>query len=135
MEDYRGTLLSCSRSCTAADQLTPSQKLLETRKDTDLTPILTFQAHLVASLHQTFITRVDEDFYPLFDDIWAASEIKDAVDSYRWRRLGFRTESPQYEFDGTGVLGLKALARYAGDSQNEFATVRSAILWLMTVCR
>ncbi|ORY63657.1 ELMO/CED-12 family-domain-containing protein [Leucosporidium creatinivorum] len=99
-------------------------KLLETRRSatSDLTPILAFQTNLLASLHSQLLTPISEAHYHLFDEIWAASSLEEAggEDAYRWRRLGFDSENPQYEFESTGVLGLKALARFAGEPTNEF---------------
>ena len=98
-------------------------KLLDANKaGSDLLgPILSFQAHLVSALHLVFMTRIAERYYPLFDEIWAAATIDDGDEHNRWRRLGFKTETPQYEFESTGLLGLKALAKFAQDSSNEFA--------------
>lgn len=100
------------------------QKLFDARKTGDLLPILTFQSQLVASLHQQLNTSITEAEYGLFDAVWEASGLDEGDDSYRWRRLGFLSENPQYEFQETGVLGLKALARFAGEETNEFASVR-----------
>lgn len=99
------------------------QRLLESHKAGGdlLNPILTFQAHLISALHLVFMTRIAEQYYPLFDEIWAAATIDDPDETNRWRRLGFRTETPQFEFDSTGLLGLRALAKFAQDSTNEFA--------------
>ncbi|GAA6032241.1 hypothetical protein JCM8097_007140 [Rhodosporidiobolus ruineniae] len=96
-------------------------KLLAGTTGADLPTLLSLQTALVASLHLTLLTRVDTVHYNHFDEIWLASGLEDTDESNRWRRLGFRTESPQFEFDATGLLGLKMLARYATDSQNEFA--------------
>ncbi|GAA5998566.1 uncharacterized protein JCM10292_002788 [Rhodotorula paludigena] len=96
-------------------------KLLDGSKGADLSTILTLQSNLVASLHLALTTPIDEEHYPYFDQLWIASRLTDTDESNRWRRLGFRTESPQYEFGQAGLLGLKALKRYAEDSQNEFA--------------
>lgn len=86
----------------------------------------------VAPLGTTFVRYVraataapiTEDDYHLFDEIWVASQLEDVDETNRWRRLGFRTEAPQFEFDRVGLLGLKMLKRFAEDSQNEFAKVR-----------
>lgn len=102
-----------------------SQKLLDGSKGADLSTILTLQSNLVASLHLALTMPIDEEHYPYFDQLWIASRLTDTDESNRWRRLGFRTESPQYEFGQAGLLGLKALKRYAEDSQNEFAQVRT----------
>lgn len=74
-------------------------------------------------LHQSLITPVDQEHYAYFDELWTASGLQDDDPAHRWSRLGFKSESPQLEFDQTGVLGLKALVRFAEESQNEFATV------------
>ncbi|GAA5852412.1 hypothetical protein JCM8547_006773 [Rhodosporidiobolus lusitaniae] len=96
-------------------------KLLTGTTGADLPTLLSLQSNLVASLHLTLMTRVDTPHYTHFDEIWIASGLEDTDESNRWRRLGFRTESPQFEFDATGLLGLKMLARYAMEGQNEFA--------------
>ncbi|KAL8276486.1 hypothetical protein RQP46_011087 [Phenoliferia psychrophenolica] len=90
----------------------------------DLQPILSFQANLVASLHLSLTARVDSTAYPLFDQILAASGLDHTEDEgIQWRRLGFRTESPQFEYDSTGVLGLKALTNFATAQPVEFAAL------------
>ncbi|GAA5923740.1 hypothetical protein JCM1841_002029 [Sporobolomyces salmonicolor] len=97
------------------------RKLLDANTGVDIPSILTFQANLVASLQLALRTRVDDPHYHFFDEIWRASQLEDDDETLRWRKLGFQTESPQYEFDTTGVLGLKTLVQYAGDPQNDFA--------------
>ncbi|GAA6003725.1 hypothetical protein JCM10207_003565 [Rhodosporidiobolus poonsookiae] len=96
-------------------------KLLAGTSGADLPTLLSLQTNLVAALHLALVSRVDTPTYGYFDEIWIASQLEDVDENNRWRRLGFKTESPQFEFDATGVLGLKALAKYASDSQNEFA--------------
>ena len=90
----------------------------------DSTALLTFQTHLVASFHQTLSTKLRPEYYPLFDSIWTASELDDIDERNRWRRLGFRSEGPQVEFEEVGLLGLKALANVADVHQPDFAKVR-----------
>jgi hypothetical protein len=101
-----------------------SQKLLAGTTGADLPTLLSLQSALVSSLNALLLTRVDTPHYTHFDEIWLASGLEDIDEHNRWRRLGFRTESPQFEFDAVGLLGLKALARYAMEDQNEFAQVR-----------
>lgn len=101
----------------------PSQKLLAGTTGADLPTLLSLQSALVSSLNALILTRVDTPHYNHFDEIWLASGLEDVDELNRWRRLGFRTESPQFEFDAVGVLGLKQLARYATEGQNEFAQV------------
>ncbi|GAA5889682.1 hypothetical protein JCM5296_002430 [Sporobolomyces johnsonii] len=98
------------------------RKLLDANTGIDIPSILTFQANLVASLQLALRTRVEDPHYHFFDEIWQSSQLEDDDETLRWRKLGFQTESPQYEFDTTGVLGLKALVKYAQDPQNDFAT-------------
>jgi hypothetical protein len=101
------------------------QKLLAGTTGADLPTLLSLQSALVSSLNALLLTRVDTPHYTHFDEIWLASGLEDVDEHNRWRRLGFRTESPQFEFDAVGLLGLKALARYAMEDQNEFAQVRT----------
>ena len=91
----------------------------------DSPALLTFQSHLVASFHQTLSTKLRPEYYPLFDSIWTASELDDIDERNRWRRLGFKSEGPQVEFEEVGLLGLKALANVADVHQPDFARVRS----------
>ena len=91
----------------------------------DSPALLTFQTHLVASFHQTLSTKLRPEYYPLFDSIWTASELDDIDERNRWRRLGFKSEGPQVEFEEVGLLGLKALANVADVHQPDFAKVRS----------
>lgn len=102
----------------------PGQKLLDQTKGADLSTLLSLQHQLLLSLHVALTTPIDEPHYYLFDEVWVAGELEDTNETNRWRRLGFRTEAPQYQFEGAGLLGLKALKRFAEDSQNEFAQVR-----------
>ncbi|GAA5950878.1 hypothetical protein JCM21900_000360 [Sporobolomyces salmonicolor] len=97
------------------------RKLLNANTGVDIPSILTFQANVVASLQLALRTRVDDPHYHFFDEIWRSSQLEDDDATLRWRKLGFQTESPQYEFNATGVLGLKTLVQYAGDPQNDFA--------------
>lgn len=105
------------------------QKLLDSFKSGgDPSAVLIFQANVLSSLHLSLKTCVDEPHYGLFDEIWDAAGLEEEGDeTYRWRRLGFQSESPQYEFEEAGLLGLKALARFAMDHRTEFATVRSSL--------
>ncbi|BGO95483.1 hypothetical protein NBRC10512_007738 [Rhodotorula toruloides] len=96
-------------------------KLLDQTKGADLSALLSLQHQLLLSLHVALTTPIDEPHYHLFDEVWVAGELEDTDETNRWRRLGFKTEAPQYEFEGAGLLGLKALKRFAEDSQNEFA--------------
>ncbi|BGP49709.1 hypothetical protein JCM10450v2_005614 [Rhodotorula kratochvilovae] len=96
-------------------------KLLDGSKGADLATLLSLQSNLLSSVRLALTTPIDEQHYPYFDQVWIASRLDDMDESNRWRRLGFLTESPQYEFVQTGLLGLKALRRFAEDSQNEFA--------------
>ncbi|GAA5988208.1 hypothetical protein JCM11641_001613 [Rhodosporidiobolus odoratus] len=100
-------------------------KPLTTPAVTSLPTLLTLQDALSASLHQQLLTPLSTSNYTYFDSIWIASGLEDTDETLRWRRLGFRTESPQMEYEETGVLGLKMLARYAGEEENEFATTIS----------
>ncbi|KAI5474607.1 engulfment and cell motility protein 1 [Pseudohyphozyma bogoriensis] len=103
--------------------LPPSQNLVEAQSaGGELAPFLAFQSNLVAFLHLSLSTPINEGVYALFDDIWNGSALEDDGDeSFRWRKVGFATESPQYEFEKTGVLGLKAFAKFAIDHSGEFA--------------
>ncbi|GAA6049053.1 hypothetical protein JCM3770_003864 [Rhodotorula araucariae] len=96
-------------------------RLLDGTKGADLSILLALQGNLLASLRLALTTPIGEEHYPSFDQVWIASRLEDTDESNRWRRLGFQTESPQYEFAQTGLLGLKALQRFAEDPQNEFA--------------
>lgn len=120
--------MACS-STAALELISCRQKLLDSFKSGgDPSAVLTFQANLLASLHLSLRTRVDEPHYGHFDEIWDAAGLSDEGDeTCRWRRLGFQSESPQYEFEESGLLGLKALARFATDHRSEFAAVRSSL--------
>ncbi|GAA5991202.1 hypothetical protein JCM10908_006585 [Rhodotorula pacifica] len=96
-------------------------KTLETNVGATVKTFSALQTTLARYLRAASSTPIGEDDYHFFDEIWIASQLKDIDESNRWRRLGFRTEAPQYEFDGVGLLGLKMLKRFAEDSQNEFA--------------
>ncbi|BGP17809.1 hypothetical protein JCM10213_001690 [Rhodosporidiobolus nylandii] len=96
-------------------------KLLTGTAGADIPTLLSLQSDLCSSLRLQLLTQIDTPHYRYFDALWIASGLEDTDESNRWRRLGFRTESPQFEFDQTGLLGLKMLARYAGEETNEFA--------------
>ncbi|KPV74203.1 uncharacterized protein RHOBADRAFT_54055 [Rhodotorula graminis WP1] len=96
-------------------------KLLDGTKGADLNLLLSLQSNLVASLRLAFATPIAEEHFPHFDQLWIASRLDDVDESNRWRRLGFVSESPQWEFSRTGLLGLKALRRFADEEQNEFS--------------
>ena len=106
------------------DPLSRPQKLLDGTKGADLGLLLSLQSNLVASLRLALVTPIAEEHFPHFDELWIASLLFDVDESNRWRRLGFVSESPQYEFSRTGLLGLKALRRFADEEQNEFSQVR-----------
>lgn len=113
---------------TQASRCIRLQKLLDGSKGADSSLLLSLQASHLASLRLTLETPVAEEHYPVFDALWIASGLEDTDESNRWRRFGFLSESPQYEFARPGLLGLKALRRFADDSQNEFSQVRVATL-------
>ncbi|GAA5840995.1 hypothetical protein JCM11251_006778 [Rhodosporidiobolus azoricus] len=113
--------LRLSEELDALDAWKTIGKLLTGSTGASLPLLLSLQSALVSVLHLTARTPVDVPHYRHFDEIWIASGLEDTDESNRWRRLGFRTESPQFEFDSTGLLGLKMLAKYAMESQNEFA--------------
>ncbi|GAA5841843.1 hypothetical protein JCM9279_003127 [Rhodotorula babjevae] len=96
-------------------------KLLDGTKGADPALLLSLQSNLVASLRLALATPIAEEHFPHFDQLWIASRLEDVDESNRWRRLGFVSESPQYEFSGTGLLGLRALRRFADEEQNEFS--------------
>lgn len=124
MEDSRGASQTLHVHLFAELTILAAQKLLDQTKGADLSALLSLQHQLLLSLHVALTTPIDEPHYHLFDEVWVAGELEDTDETNRWRRLGFKTEAPQYEFEGAGLLGLKALKRFADDSQNEFAQVR-----------
>ena len=103
------------------------QKILETNVGAPAKRFSSLHTSLMRYLQAASLAPITEDDYHYFDEIWLASHLKDVDESCRWRRLGFQTEAPQYEFDGVGLLGLKMLKRFAEDSQNEFAEVRRVL--------
>ncbi|GAA5880309.1 hypothetical protein JCM3774_006723 [Rhodotorula dairenensis] len=105
----------------ATDAWRTVAKTVETNVGVPGTRFSSLQSSLKTYLQAASSTPITEDDYHLFDEIWVASQLKDVDEANRWRRLGFRTEAPQYEFEGIGLLGLKVLKRFAEDSQNEFA--------------
>ncbi|GAA5914628.1 hypothetical protein JCM6882_001221 [Rhodosporidiobolus microsporus] len=113
--------LRLSEELEALDAWKTIGKLLTGSTGASLPLLLSLQSALVSVLHLLSRTHVDVPHYRHFDEIWIASGLEDEDEANRWRRLGFRTESPQFEFDATGLLGLKYLAKYATESQNEFA--------------
>jgi hypothetical protein len=101
------------------------QGLFDAGKGYDHAGPLSFQAALLDSLNLQLLLPIESEHYSHFDTIWAASGLEAAGDDrLRWRRLGFKTERPQSEFEETGLLGLKVLTRLASDHKDEFAAVR-----------
>ncbi|BGP56587.1 hypothetical protein JCM8202v2_004213 [Rhodotorula sphaerocarpa] len=96
-------------------------KTLESNVGATATKYNSLERSLAKYLSASASLPILEEHYHLFDEIWLASQLDDVDETNRWRRLGFTTEAPQYEFDTVGLLGLKTLKRYAEDSQNEFA--------------
>lgn len=105
------------------------QKILETNVGAPAKRFSSLHTNLRKYLQAASSAPITEDDYHYFDEIWLASHLKDVDESCRWRRLGFQTEAPQYEFEAVGLLGLKMLKRFAEDSQNEFAEVRCVLCW------
>lgn len=106
--------------------------MLTTKRDEDLSDILSFQANLISSLHLSLTTRTFKAYYYLFDQIWDASSLPRSSDkNYRWQQLGFKSESPQLEFETTGLLGVKALARFAINHTSDFKAVNITTLKLL----
>ncbi|TKA55954.1 hypothetical protein B0A53_01656 [Rhodotorula sp. CCFEE 5036] len=105
----------------ATDAWRAIAKILETNVGAPAKRFSSLHTNLRKYLQAASSAPITEDDYHYFDEIWLASHLKDVDESCRWRRLGFQTEAPQYEFEGVGLLGLKMLKRFAEDSQNEFA--------------
>lgn len=118
------------------------QKIISSQK-ADEASLLRFQAALLSSLSLALTTTISPEDQPLLDALQFALQADEQKEEGNhtddWRAIGFSTNDPGSEFEETGLLGLKLMARMARDHTKAFQSVSCfdtvpAIVLLLISC-